>query len=380
MGFDPALVDRIGRMVATSEFKRQVPPVAKLARARRASTTSTRGAGPAPRDGEPDDGETGAIAADRADAGEVRGASAGRPRDSLRRRDAHRQPRRRHAAIARGPCGRCRSSRRRTRGSRAGSSPVMGSRRTSCRTMRARRRRRSTGSSRTFRSGRDLALVTDAGTPLVSDPGAGLVSAWAAESAASCPSPGPRRSSRARGLGDRGAALELRGLPAATRARTAGAACPARRGRTDGGALRGARPPRGHARRPCRGLRRRATRGGLPRASRSSTRRPCAAASAPCPTPPRRAVSTGRGEIVIVVGQRPADRAASAGAGGRTRSMPRRCSPMRSRRGEPRSHASWRAVSPGARRPAGWPPRRASRGGASTTRRISGASDSGSSG
>ena len=30
MGFDPALVDRIGRLVATSEFKRQVPPVAKL--------------------------------------------------------------------------------------------------------------------------------------------------------------------------------------------------------------------------------------------------------------------------------------------------------------------------------------------------------------
>ena len=30
MGFDPAMVDRVGRMVATSEFKRQVPPVAKL--------------------------------------------------------------------------------------------------------------------------------------------------------------------------------------------------------------------------------------------------------------------------------------------------------------------------------------------------------------
>jgi NAD+ synthase len=30
MGFEPALVERIGRMVATSEFKRQVPPVAKL--------------------------------------------------------------------------------------------------------------------------------------------------------------------------------------------------------------------------------------------------------------------------------------------------------------------------------------------------------------
>jgi len=30
MGFDSAVVDRIGQMVATSEFKRQVPPVAKL--------------------------------------------------------------------------------------------------------------------------------------------------------------------------------------------------------------------------------------------------------------------------------------------------------------------------------------------------------------
>jgi 16S rRNA (cytidine1402-2'-O)-methyltransferase len=32
-----------------------------------------------------------------------------------------------------------------------------------------------------LRAGRDLALVTDAGTPLVSDPGAGLVASWAAE-------------------------------------------------------------------------------------------------------------------------------------------------------------------------------------------------------
>ncbi len=30
LGFDPALVTRVGRMVATSEFKRQVPPIAKL--------------------------------------------------------------------------------------------------------------------------------------------------------------------------------------------------------------------------------------------------------------------------------------------------------------------------------------------------------------
>ena len=30
LGFDPAMVARVGRMVATSEFKRQVPPIAKL--------------------------------------------------------------------------------------------------------------------------------------------------------------------------------------------------------------------------------------------------------------------------------------------------------------------------------------------------------------
>ena len=30
LGFDPALIERVGRMVATSEFKRQVPPIAKL--------------------------------------------------------------------------------------------------------------------------------------------------------------------------------------------------------------------------------------------------------------------------------------------------------------------------------------------------------------
>jgi 16S rRNA (cytidine1402-2'-O)-methyltransferase len=41
-----------------------------------------------------------------------------------------------------------------------------------------------------LRAGRDLALVTDAGTPLVSDPGAGLVAAWAAEGGAVIPIPG----------------------------------------------------------------------------------------------------------------------------------------------------------------------------------------------
>ncbi|MFL5777349.1 MAG: 16S rRNA (cytidine(1402)-2'-O)-methyltransferase [Chloroflexota bacterium] len=41
-----------------------------------------------------------------------------------------------------------------------------------------------------LRSGRDLALVTDAGTPIVSDPGAELVSAWAAEGGRVVPIPG----------------------------------------------------------------------------------------------------------------------------------------------------------------------------------------------
>jgi 16S rRNA (cytidine1402-2'-O)-methyltransferase len=41
-----------------------------------------------------------------------------------------------------------------------------------------------------LRSGRDLALVTDAGTPLVSDPGAELAGAWAAEGGVVVPIPG----------------------------------------------------------------------------------------------------------------------------------------------------------------------------------------------
>jgi len=42
-----------------------------------------------------------------------------------------------------------------------------------------------------LRGGADLALVTDAGTPLVSDPGGELVAAWAAEGGAIVPIPGP---------------------------------------------------------------------------------------------------------------------------------------------------------------------------------------------
>ena len=42
-----------------------------------------------------------------------------------------------------------------------------------------------------LRGGADLALVTDAGTPLVSDPGGALVAAWAGEGGAVVPIPGP---------------------------------------------------------------------------------------------------------------------------------------------------------------------------------------------
>ncbi len=42
-----------------------------------------------------------------------------------------------------------------------------------------------------LRGGADLALVTDAGTPLVSDPGAELVAAWAGEGGSVVPLPGP---------------------------------------------------------------------------------------------------------------------------------------------------------------------------------------------
>lgn len=42
-----------------------------------------------------------------------------------------------------------------------------------------------------LRGGADLALVTDAGTPLVSDPGASLVAGWAAEGGRVAPIPGP---------------------------------------------------------------------------------------------------------------------------------------------------------------------------------------------
>jgi 16S rRNA (cytidine1402-2'-O)-methyltransferase len=42
-----------------------------------------------------------------------------------------------------------------------------------------------------LRSGSDVAIVSDAGTPLISDPGEGIVAAWAAEGGRVVPLPGP---------------------------------------------------------------------------------------------------------------------------------------------------------------------------------------------
>jgi 16S rRNA (cytidine1402-2'-O)-methyltransferase len=51
--------------------------------------------------------------------------------------------------------------------------------------------RRLTALLEHLRGGHDLALVSDAGTPIVSDPGADLVAAWAAEGGRVVPIPGP---------------------------------------------------------------------------------------------------------------------------------------------------------------------------------------------
>ena len=73
--------------------------------------------------------------------------------------------------------------------------------------------------------GQDLALVTDAGTPVVSDPGEGLVAAWAAAGGAVVADPRGVRGARGRGV-ERGrrAPLVVRGVPAAERPRAAGPA------------------------------------------------------------------------------------------------------------------------------------------------------------
>ena len=100
-----------------------------------------------------------------------------------------------------------------------------------------------------LRGGADLALVTDAGTPLVSDPGAALVAAWAAGGRARRADPRRvGRAGRARRERPAGRALELRGLPATQRPGAAGAPGAHRGRRPRERPVRGARPG---ARRRC---------------------------------------------------------------------------------------------------------------------------------
>jgi len=75
-----------------------------------------------------------------------------------------------------------------------------------------------------LRSGRDLALVTDAGTPLISDPGGELVSAWAAEGGRVVPSPARPRCWRRSWQAEWPLPTGRSRVPAAHRPRAAGAA------------------------------------------------------------------------------------------------------------------------------------------------------------
>ena len=115
--------------------------------------------------------------------------------------------------------------------------------------------------------GADLALVTDAGTPVVSDPGEGLVAAWAAAGGTVVPIPGASSVLAAvAGSGVAGPRWSFEGfLPRSGRERRERLARIAadERGHRP---VRGARPARGDAARPGGGLRRRAPRRRLPRA------------------------------------------------------------------------------------------------------------------
>ncbi len=117
MGFDPATIERVDRMVAGAEFKRQVP----ADREARAADGGRRLPLSAPATG---------LGQGVSDAP----ASARRPctarrrerRHAVRRRDADRQPRRRHAAGARGAAGGAADRGRGHAASRAGCSPGNG--------------------------------------------------------------------------------------------------------------------------------------------------------------------------------------------------------------------------------------------------------------
>ena len=106
--------------------------------------------------------------------------------------------------------------------------------------------------------GADLALVTDAGTPPSATRAGSWWRAWAAEGGRVVPIPGASAVLAAVvGARRRRAALGVRGVPAAIRARAARAAGADRRRRARHGPVRGAGADRGDAARPRGGVRRR---------------------------------------------------------------------------------------------------------------------------
>ena len=114
-----------------------------------------------------------------------------------------------------------------------------------------------------LRSGADLALVTDAGTPLVSDPGGELVATWAAEGGPVVPIPGASSVLAALvASGLAGPRWSFEGFLPRSRAGAAGADRPDRRRRAGDGAVRGAGPRGGDAGRPRDCVRRRPPGGG----------------------------------------------------------------------------------------------------------------------
>ena len=136
----------------------------------------------------------------------------------------------------------------------------------------------------------------------ISDPGMDLAAAWAGEGGRVEAIPGASAVLVAVAVsGDRRAALDLRGVPAAQRARASRAAGPAGRRRARRRHLRGPEPSGGDAARPRRRLRRRAARRRSAASSRSSTSRSFAARSERLsgPQPTGRCRPVARSSIVL---------------------------------------------------------------------------------
>ena len=170
--------------------------------------------------------------------------------------------------------------------------------------------------------GADLALVTDAGTPVVSDPGRGPGRGVGGGRRGVVPIPGASSVLAAvAGVGRRGSALVVRGVPAAIGSRPPRAARADRRRRARDGAVRGAEPRRGHAPRPRRRLRRRSTGRRVPRADEAAradrsrvARRPRRARSPTARSRPAASSSSSSawGIAAVTRSRRPSERGALA--------------------------------------------------------------------